>query len=592
MFKKLLRRIFGRYAARVAAHGDLKSAARLWAAAIAYGDNSPETHQRLAELYLQLGELERAGALLSAAVSPAAPDASLIARLARSYQASGEIAKAEKNWRRVLELEPNTAEANLNLGKIHIAAGRLDTARASLEAALSASPADPQILCSLGEVEGMQGELDQAIAYFEKALKAAPQFGPALADMGLAMQKKGRLPEAVNWLHEAIRTEPQNINAWLTLAVVYRRMGLLEAAILHQERALGLFPGHPAILAGLGACHAHNGNYAVAELFCDRALAAAPDLVDARLNLAFIHLVQRDYPRGFAEYETRFQKPELAQFLAANRWPVWRGEPLAAKKIVLRAEQGFGDSIQFIRFAASLANQGAVVHTEASAPLLRLLASAEGVSSSADATAGNVEADFCCPIMCLPHRLGITFDSLPARVPYFRLQDRDVARWKEKLGPRKPLKVGIAWASDPDNWIAYLKSISLRQLLPVLELSGISFFSLQVGYGREQLKELPAAIDVVDFTGELSDFYETACLVSSLDLVLAIDTAVVHLAGALGVPAWVLLHHAPDWRWQGEGDGCRWYPSARLFRQATPGNWDGVVAALAQALPQFAARRG
>jgi tetratricopeptide (TPR) repeat protein len=591
MFKSIVRRIRGLYAARAAKRGDLKTAERLWAAAIADGDNSPETHRSLAELYLQSRNRERAGALSGGAASFDSPDAFLSAKLARASQEAGELDKAETHWLRVRALVPDEAEAHLNLGKIHIAAGRLDAARACLEAALEASPADAQVLCCLGEVMGMQGAFDPAIAYFEKALEAAPDFGPALADMGLAMQKKGRLPEAARWLRDAIRADPQNINAWMTLGVVHRQMGNLEQAILHQEQALALFPHDPHILSGLGASYAHSGNYALAEKYIDQALAAAPDLVEARVNRAFIHLVKGDYKQGFAEYESRLQKPELRHFVAGNRWPVWQGEPLAAKKIVVRAEQGFGDSIQFIRLAANLANQGATVHAEAGPPLLRLLASADGVSSSGDDAQGNFQADFCCPIMSLPHRLGLTLDTLPAHVPYFHLQENDVKRWKGKLKECEPPKVGIAWASDPDNWISIAKSISLRQLLPVLGTQGISFFSLQVGYGREQLKELPDAINCVDPTGELTDFYETACLITNLDLVISIDSAVAHLAGALGKPSWVLLHHAPDWRWQGEGNGSRWYPSARLFRQVTPGNWDEVVAALAQALRHFALER-
>lgn len=289
--------------------------------------------------------------------------------------------------------------------------------------------------------------------------------------------------------------------------------------------------------------------------------------------------------------KSRLQKQELRHLVTGNRWPIWQGQPLAAKTIVLRTEQGFGDSIQFIRFATDLVNQGATVHTETSPPLLRLLASANGVSSSGVDGNGNFHADFCCPIMSLPHKLGVTLDALPAGVPYFRLQDRDVDRWREKLKASKPLRIGIAWASDPDNWISIAKSISLRQLRPVLDARGISFFSLQVGYGGEQLKELPDTINFIDSTAELTDFYEAACLITNLDLVISIDSAAAHLAGALGKPTWVLLHHAPDWRWQAEGNGSRWYPSARLFRQATPGNWDEVVAALAQALPQFALER-
>jgi tetratricopeptide (TPR) repeat protein len=624
MFKSLVRQIFSRYAERAAKHGDLKTAERLWVAAIAYGDNSPETHQRLGDLYLEWGDYKRASAHLSITASSASADVALIARLAHACQESGELDRAELLWLRVKELDasatpplqlalirhrkgdlvaaadfyaeairldPSETEAHLNLGKIHIATGRLDAAHDCLEAALETFPNEPRILCCLGEVKGMQGNIDQAIAYFEKTLKVAPEYGAALADMGLAMMKKRNLTEAARWLRDAIRIDPKDINPWLTLGTVYQHAGQLEAAILHQERALALFPHHPHILANLGACHAHTGNYSLAEMYFDRALVAAPDLVFARLNRAFIYLLKGDYLQGFAEYESRLQHPDLRPIAPGNPWPIWQGEPLAGKKIVLLSEQGFGDSIQFIRFVTSLANQGAAVHLVASPPLLRLLAAANGVATSSADINDDLQADFCCPIMSLPHRLGITLDSLPARVPYFRLQDSDVGRWKEKLTARKSLKVGIAWASDPDNWLSLKKSISLRQLLPVLGTQGISFFNLQVGHGGEQLKELPDTIDIIDPTGDLTDFYETACLIENLDLIITIDSAVAHLAGALRKSTWVLLHHAPDWRWQGEGNGSRWYPSARLFRQAAPGNWDGVVAAVAQALPQFALER-
>ena len=193
-------------------------------------------------------------------------------------------------------------------------------------------------------------------------------------------------------------------------------------------------------------------------------------------------------------------------------------------------------------------------------------------------------------------------------MPYFRPQAADIGRWKEKLKTYKPLKVGIAWASDPDNWLSLKKSIPLQKLLPALGMQGISFFSLQVGHGGEQLKGLPDTIDFVDPTGELTDFYETACLIENLDLVITIDSAVAHLAGALGKPTWVLLHHAPDWRWQDEENGKRWYPSARLFRQVRAGGLGrrcrfsrcGLVAirpgafltARAKKIPRRSARRG
>ena len=482
-------------------------------------------------------------------------------------------------------------ESQLGLGKAHIAAGSLDAAQACMEAALAAHSADPRVLCCLGEIKGMQGEFDQALAWFGKALEASPQFGPALADMGLAMHKLRRLPEAETWLREAIRADPWNLNAWLTLGVVCRQLGRSEDAIHHHEQALIRFPDNPRILSGLGACHAHLGNLAVAQKCFDWALEVAPDFFEARLNRSFIYLTNGDYRLGFAEYESRLQKPELVRLMSGKPMPVWQGEPLATKKIALVSEQGYGDSIQFIRFAADLADRGATVHVETNPVLRRLLASAKGVSSCAETSATGFSADFFCPLMSLPHRLGITLETLPARTPYFRLRDGDVERWRNKLGSFRKLRVGIAWASDPDNWTSNVKSIALDQLLPVLAAQEVSYFSLQVGPGSEQARKWHGTIDITDLSADLKDFHDSACLVESLDLVISIDSAVAHLAGALLKPVWVLLRHAPDWRWGIEERGCAWYPSARLFRQTTAGNWEDVVADLALALTQFASSR-
>ncbi len=482
-------------------------------------------------------------------------------------------------------------ESQLRLGKSHIAAGRLDAAQACLEAALAAHSTDPRVLCCLGQIKGMQGEFDRAIAWFGKALEASPRFGPALADMGLALHKLRRLPEAETWLSEAIRVDPWNLDAWLTLGVVCRQLERSADAIRRHEQALTRFPDNPRILSGLGACHAHLGNLAAAQECFDRALKTAPDFVEARLNRAFIYLTNGDYRLGFTEYESRLQKPELVRLISGRPMPLWQGEPLTTKKITLVTEQGYGDAIQFIRFAADLADRGATVHVETNPALRRLLASARGVSSCAEASDTGFSADFSCPLMSLPHRLGVTLATLPARTPYFRLPDSDVERWRDKLGSSRKLRVGIAWASDPENWISNVKSIALERLLPVLAAQDVSFFGLQVGPGSEQMRNMQGTIDITDLTAELKDFYATACLVENLDLVITIDSAVAHLAGALLKPVWVLLRHAPDWRWGIEDRVCAWYPSARLFRQTEAGNWNDVVADLALELTQFARER-
>jgi tetratricopeptide (TPR) repeat protein len=501
--------------------------------------------------------------------------------------AKGNLDAAAEFYSEAIRLDPSETQGHLNLGKIHCASRRLDAARACFEIALQVSPSDPDALCSLGEIYAMQGNLDKAIQYFDDAIETNPDFGPAHADKGLALSNEGRLAESAICLRNAIRILPQNINAWLTLGSVFLHMGQLEASIVHYEVALEKFPQHPAILLGLGACHAQAGNYSIAEIYLDRLLAAVPALTDARFNRALLYLVKGDYLLGFSEYECRLQKPELLYLAGRSSLPIWQGEPLAGKKIVLLTEQGFGDSIQFIRFARQLADMGATVHVETETPLLRLLASADGVATVSRAGDLDIKADFYCPMMSLPHRLGVTSETVPTKTPYFRLDNAFVGEWKSKLTTGKGLKVGIAWASNPENRLAITKSISLPELLPLLEMQGVTIVSLQVAHSGNELKELPVSADTIDLTGEIRDFYDTACLIANLDLVVTIDSAVAHLAGALGKPVWVVLHHAPDWRWHLGGNQSRWYPSARLFRQTTPGNWAAIVADMVQALREL-----
>jgi len=518
--------------------------------------------------------------------SASAPALEQTLKEAMAFHRAGDLGGAIRLYLEAIALDPDEPKIYVNLGKALMASGKLEAAKTHFESALRLAPGDPQILCCAGEAAGALGEVDQAAEHFQQAIKQSPDFLPAYLDMGILLENAKRYLEAVRWLQEAVRLDAASASAWHRLGSVFLHMGKVDRGIVHLQKALALDPQKPDTLTSLGAAHAHNAEYSIAEDYFDRALAIAPDFTDARFNRSLIYLSREDYRKGFSEYESRLRKPETQYLAAKSRWPIWKGEPLAGKRLVLLSEQGYGDTIQFIRFAKRLADQGAVVSAEVSAPLRRLIATADGITKVVTLDENLIEADYCCPLMSLPHRMAITTANLAAKLPYVHVSENDRAAWEARLGNRQGLRVGIVWESDAENWIAKLKNISLQELRPVLAMDGLVVISLQVGSGRKQLADLPATIGVTDLASELQDFYDTACLVANLDLVITIDTAVAHLAGALGKPVWVLLHHAPDWRWPLAGNASRWYPSARLFRQSSPGVWAGAVSELKQAMQQ------
>ena len=605
--------------------GDSRTAVKLLAAAINYGDRSPATEESLADNYLELGDDVRAAPLLVSAYERSGKPGRIALKLAKVYQRSGDLERAEsvlaqaaaRSWtsaaalelaivrlgrgklsdaeqslREILAREPRTEIANILLGKVFMRGNRPREALACFESALGADPANAEKLCCAGEALAALGETGRADEYFRRALEEDPGFVPAALDLGLLMSLNGRLPDAARWYARATQIAPENAVAWRQLGTMQLRVGELSECMPNLERALSLSPHDPEVLNSIGMAHAHGGRFSVAEGYFERALALAPDLHQARLNRALALLTRGQYEAGFADYESRLNTPNVRDVLADSPWPLWNGEPVSGRRVVIRSEQGFGDSIQMIRLAGVLAAKGATVLVETSPPLQRLLAKADGVRACGVLRNPKRDADYLCPMMSLPRKLAINLATLPAAVPYIHLDPADRSRWNDRLEADSGVRIGLAWSSDPDNWISFAKSVPLAELAGAALVDGARLFNLQVGHGASEIKALPASIEMQDRTPEIHDFYDTACLVSNLDLVITIDTAVAHLAGSLGKPVWILLHHAPDWRWLLERSDSPWYPTARLFRQRWAGDWKGVLAEVRNELPRFIASLG
>jgi uncharacterized protein (TIGR03032 family) len=385
-----------------------------------------------------------------------------------------------------------------------------------------------------------QGKLDEAIAAFQQCVALQPEFPNARYHLGVALGDAERYEEASAYLEQVVQTEPEKAEAFNSLGYITSRQRQLHKAISHWERAIELQP-----------------NY-----------------VQAHVNLGMNLLQTGDYPRGFAEYEWR----PLNGFRCPH--PKWDGHPIPEKTLLIYTEQGVGDAIQFARYLPLATRRCKNLILACPADLMPIFATISGIAQIREKEKIAVaEFDTYLPLMSLPYVFATTLDTIPASVPY--LDAAALRRRKENpalsLSDSEFPRIGIVWAGSPTNRTDRHRSCPLSEFLPILDVSGVSFFSLQKGDRHQDLSDLPSQVRVQDMEPQLRDFGDLAVIIDQLDLVISVDTSVAHVAGALGKPVWVLLSHVADWRWMLEGETTPWYPTMRLFRQTRPGDWEGVI---------------
>jgi TPR repeat/Glycosyltransferase family 9 (heptosyltransferase) len=393
-----------------------------------------------------------------------------------------------------------------------------------------------------------------------------------------------RNDEALAVLRRALEIAPDYAEAHNNLGNALRERGEFDGAEACYRRALELKPDYAEARHNLGNAFKSRGHLAEALDCYDRALAIRPDLAQVHLSRAMALLEAGDFERGWPEYEWRLKCPQCA--IPHLPQPRWDGGPLGGKTILLYADHGLGDAIQFIRYAPMVKGRGGRVIVLCRAPLARLLATCAGVDLVVVEGAPVPDCDVQAPLMSLPGIFGTDAASVPADDPYLSADPDSVDAWAEDLALSDDLCVGIAWQGNPEYIRDHLRSFRLDRFEPVARRPGVRLYSLQKGHGSEQIAELAGRFPVTDLGGRLDDLMDTAALMMNLDLVIAADTAVAHLAGALGVPTWVSLPIEPDWRWMSGRDDSPWYPTMRLFRQRRRGDWDDVFARIAAALDE------
>jgi tetratricopeptide (TPR) repeat protein len=549
-----------------------------------------QDHVPLAASQPGLPILPDAATQIDRAAPPPSPRRAEIARLTALASASfdaKDYTTAADLLAQILKLDPDSPPAHGNLAVAFWRTNRMARAEALCRRALAINPDYVAAHRLLPELLRERRDVDGALGAYDRLLQLDPGNFIALNNAGLMLRTARRTEEAEAYFARALALKPGDPTIRFNQLASRRDDTGLEEAIECCRRSLEREPDSSEILTNL-AVTLHFAGYFDEALACvERAVDLEPDNHQAHFNLAAILLLRGDYARGWREYEHRWPVAEVhkPQF----RQPQWDGEDIAGKTILLHSEQGFGDTIQCLRYLPAVTARAGRVLLRTERALVRLAASIPSNPVIVPPNAALPPFDLWCPLLSLPRIFGTLPHTVPADIPYLHPRAALAERWQRRLADLRGLKVGLAWGGNEKHANDFRRSIPFGMLAPILATAGVSFVSLQVGPRSADLATLPADT-VADLAAELRDFAETAGAIANLDLVICVDTAVAHVAGAIGKPVWMMLPLCPDWRWLlPAGDTSPWYPTMRLYRQRKLGDWPDVVARVAADLGELAA---
>jgi tetratricopeptide (TPR) repeat protein len=566
----------------------------------------------------QLGAHAEAADLVGRAANLRPQDAALQLNLGNALKALGQLDGAIERFRNALTLAPTFPLAHYNLGNAYAAAGRHEDAADAFQKSLRLQPASASSHNNLGNALHALGRHEEAITSFQRALELQPGHAGAHNNLGMALNSLDRADEAAAQFRAAISAQPRFVAAHFNLANTLNAtgqhaeastvfevalalqpqlppalfglgnalaaMGRPKDALPHFERVVGLDPKFALAWLSLGTAHHALGAHAAAVRAFDQALRLRPDLASAHMNRAISWLTLGDFTRGLPEYEWRLKT--MAQ-RGPQTLPRWNGEPIEKCTLLVHAEQGFGDTLQFVRFVPLAAQRAARIVLEVQPQLVPILAPAalEWHVTLIAQGAPRPQADLQCPLLSLPLALGTTMDTIPARTPYLSVPPSYRRKWRGSIGGHAKRKIGLAWSGrvqQQEN-----RTMPLAELEPLFALNGIDWIILQPDLSAAEHATLdahPRAGTIHRFDKRIGDFADTAAIIERLDAVVSIDTSIAHLAGALRKPLWLMLPFAADWRWFVDEPRSTWYPGAHLVRQQEPGAWAEVVANVANEL--------
>jgi tetratricopeptide (TPR) repeat protein len=498
---------------------------------------------------------------------------------------SGQLDQAARLCELALQEQPGRIDALKILSGVRFMEGRLDDALETLRRAALASPDDPQIQANLGSILTRLARHDEAIASYQRAIALAPSYAEAHYNLGATLTELDRYDEALACYRRVLELAPGHPKALINCGGALSSLGRNDEALALYDQALASDPGNVEAEINRGTALHRMGRSDEAMRHYDEALRLRPEDEIARWNRGLVELYKGDFARGWADYESRWQKPDFAPFRREFAEPLWRGDiDIAGKTILIYSEQGFGDTLHFCRYATLLAERGANVILQVQPALKPLLKSLRGASLVIGTDETPPRFDVHCPIMSLPLAFHTELATIPGRVPYLAPSHDALTRWRDRLGPRMKPRIGIAWTGNPELKLDRIRSMTLARLIPLVSDTRFEWHVLQKDVrdtDRDTLASLP---QIRAHGGDLIDFDHTAALTTEMDLVISVCTSIIHLAGALAKPGWVMLPMPPDWRWLEHREDSPWYPTLRLFRSKTVNSWDEVVGRVRAAL--------
>jgi tetratricopeptide (TPR) repeat protein len=534
------------------------------------------------------GRYGAALALISRALAVAPDDQELLLARASTFYTWGRLREARDSCLRVEALGLRSASLYAILGWSCLALGKLDDAETAMRKAVAIEPGAWEPHCNLALVLQAQKRLGDAAAVYERALELNADNMQCLINLAVCRVDQGNAVAGEAQVRRAITIDGERARAWANLGVALARQDRYEDAFHAFERAERLEEETGEAVENFVnfALHVREANRTREALdLYEKNLVAHPSLAGHN-DYAFALLTAGRLPEGWHHYEFRWINEPLLSLRPDFPRPVWAGQDLRGKTILLRAEQGFGDFVQFVRYAPAVKALGATVLMQVRTGLEQLARGFPGVDRILDRDDPLPEFDFYINLPSLPRAFGTDIASIPADIPYLRTEPERVERWAKRLGARDALRVGLAWAGSPTHTRDRYRSVPLRMLSPLWDLEGVQFVLLQKGAAEAEVEKLPAELDFVHLGPELEDFCDTAAVISELDLVLCVDTAVAHLAGALGKPVWLMLPQPADFRWLEGREDSPWYPTLRLFRQSRRDHWEEVVERVKAALQE------
>jgi tetratricopeptide (TPR) repeat protein len=537
----------------------------------------------------QSGRPQEALELINRAIQTEPARAEFHGNLAIVLAERGDWGSAIVALNRALELRPDFPQALSNLGSAYKIAGQWDRSIAVYRQWVTRCPNDAEGWDELGTALEQDRQFDQAVVAYRQAIQLRPDWIEAREHLVKALGAADQGEAAVAAAREALERWPESADARIILAAGLSAAGKLDEATAECRRAVESAPGNARCHYQLGSALRNLGLLQAAIGEYRRAISIDANFAEAHRDLGLLLMQRREFESGFAEYEWRWKLPGL---WVSPLEKAWKGKPLEGRTVLLRYEGGHGDTIQMARFCRQVTECGGKVIFQCEPELLRLLRELEGVNQLVSSKAPEPKHDLYCMMLSLPMALKVTAEAIPATIPYLYPDEGLKERWGARLASlgERQKNVGLVWAGGPRTAHDRLRSLALELLAPLRDIPGVRYISLQKGKPASQARQAEHGLHLIDWTDELVDWADTAALIANLDLIISVDTAMAHLAGAMGKPVWVMLPWPSDWRWLLDREDSLWYPTMRLFRQTNRGDWTQPVARIVEALRQFVAK--